>query len=73
MKVLSGMLFLLLLLMSSSMVRAGNTIVLGEDGQITEEQTETAAETDQKGKEVKKDKKGKKGKKGDSEEEPDCE
>ena len=67
MKVLSAMFLLLWLLASSSMTWAGNTIVLGDDGQITEEQADTAPDAD-------KDKKDKKGKKGDSEEEePDCE
>lgn len=68
MKVLSGLFFLLWLLASSSVTWAANTVVLGDDGEITEEQAD--ADTDKK----KKDKKAKKTKKGDSEEEePDCE
>ena len=65
MKVLSAMFLLLWLLASASMAWAGNTIVLGDDGQITEEQADTAPDAS----------KDKKTKKGDSEEEeePDCE
>ena len=66
MKVLSGMFLLLWLLVSPAVTWAGNTIVLGDEGEVTEEQTDA---------DTKKDKKSKKDeKKGDSEEEePDCE
>ena len=66
MKVLSGMFLLLWLLASPALTWAGNTIVLGDDGEITEEQTDTDTNKDEKAK--------KDNKTGDSEEEePDCE
>ena len=64
MKVLSAMFLLLWLLVSSSMTWAENTIVLGDDGPIIEEQADTAVATD-----ADKDKKGD----SEEEEEPDCE
>jgi len=68
MKVLSGMFLLLWLLASPAVTWASNTVVLGDDGEVTEEQTDTETAKDKKAT------KDKEGTKDDSEEEePDCE
>ena len=70
MKFLSRMFLLFLLFTFSSLTWGENTVVLGENGQVTEEKAETDGNKDA-AKEKKEKKKGKK--KGSGDEEPDCE
>lgn len=64
MKFLSRLFFLLFILGFTSASNAANTVVLDENGQVTEEQSKS---------DDKKDSKGKEDKTNGEEEEPDCE